>query len=140
MINNKQNRNFDAQSSYYEDENTRRNIEHENEFLHSGAGAYHIRYNDMRSEEISRRNQEILKNLKNLYISKNVAIIFITSIVLSILTSTNDIVPGIIVWNTIIFILIVVYYRVSSKIKVRPEINRDQAIRQSARDHAYRRR
>ena len=139
MASDRWNRNLDAQSSYNEDENARRHMEHENDYWHSEAGGHHIRYNDARNDEISRKNQEILRNLKNLYLSKNIVIILIISIGLSLLTSIKDIVTGIIVWNLFILLLTCAYFRVFSKTKVRPDISREQAIRQSAWDKAHRR-
>ena len=133
------NRHLDAQANYHENEDARRRMEHENEYWHSNAGGHHIRYNDARNEEISRRNQEILRNLKNLFLSKIIGIILIISIGLSLLTSIKAIVTGIIVWNILIFVLMCGFYRIFAKTQVRPEISREQAIRQSARDQAYRR-
>lgn len=121
------------------------------EYLHSPAGQYHIRYNDARNEDIARRNDELNKryaeimgNLSKFYFSRKGIIILIISFVLSLVTfPMNSLFQGLVTWNILILIVMGLFFYVTAKTKitttVRPEITRDEAIRQSAREKAYRR-
>ena len=130
----------DPELRYYAVENRRRNLEHENAYWHSEAGQYHLRYNAARDEEISKRNAEIMHNLKNLYFSNKIAAILIISLVITVLTFPwTVLIQGLIVWNAVIIVLLGVYYFVTAKTKVRPEIkDREEMIRLSAHQKAFR--
>ena len=134
------NRNLDVQSEYYANENRRRRIESENDYLHSEAGQYPIRYYNERNEEINRRNAEILRNLESFYSSKTgIIVALIVSIGLCIVTQTLRLL-GFMVWNLVFCFLIVGYYWMFAKTKVRPKItNQETMIRLSAKEKAYRR-
>jgi hypothetical protein len=141
MASQRWNRHLDVQTKYFENENLRRHQESENDYWHSEAGQYHIRYNDERNLEIDRRNEEVIENLKHFYLSRNgIIIVLIASIGLCILSSTLNII-GFIGWNFCIGFLIFGYYFVFAKNKVRQEINNRQTmIRLSAREKSYDRR
>ncbi len=133
-------RNLDAQSEFYEEENRRRDNEFENNYWHSEAGQYHIRYNDEREDEINRRNSEVYNNLKNFYFSRNGILIALgTTIGLAILTGTAEI-TYILGWFVIIALIVIGYYFLTAKTNVRREItSRQEMIHRSARDKVYRR-
>ncbi|MFZ1896687.1 hypothetical protein [Methanoregula sp.] len=144
----------DPVAEYHDDENERRFIEHENEWAHSEAGQYEIRYNDarydeicQRNEEIQVRNDEIRRNLINLYTSRGI-IILIISIVLSALTfgwsfNLTIFIIGLVVWNVVILFILYGYCHITAKTviktEIRPEItDRTAFIQMSAREKAYR--
>jgi len=130
----------DPQSRYYDREDRRRHLEHESDYWHSEPGQYHLKYVAARDAEIRERNAEIIQNLKNIYFSKKIVIIFIISIVLSILSFPLTIfLQGVIMWNILIFGLLLAFYYVTAKTKVRPEIrDRETMIRLSAQNKAFR--
>lgn len=135
-------RGLSSQADYYEDENGRRLYEHENDYWHSEAGQYHLKNNAARAEELRARNVEIFRNMTSFYFSNKIVIILIASVVLSLLPlPSNDLVIGVILWNFLIFILLLFYWFVTAKTQVMPEIqDRHQAIMASAYERALGRR
>jgi len=134
-------RGYNSQSDYYEDENSRRDIEHESDYWHSKSGQYHLKNNAARAEEIRQRNAEIIHRIFSIYSSNKIATILIISTVLSILTAPLDyFVESIIMWNTAIFILLLVFCYATAKTRIRPEIrDRHDAVMLSAQNKAFRR-
>jgi hypothetical protein len=145
------NDNYDSVSAYHDAENQRRHIEHENEWAHSEAGLYEIRYNDAREEEILQREaeyqmrfNEILGNLEKLYLSKRGIIILVIAAILATLSfGLTNFILGFVCWNVLIVVVLWIYFLTTAKIQiktiVRPEINdRTYFIQQSAREKAYR--
>lgn len=142
---------YNPVDAYHHSENQRRYLEHENQWAHSDAGQYEIRYNDARADEInqryaeiSMRNKEIIDNLIKLYSSKNGIIILVISVVLTVLTfRLTDFFVGLIGWNIFILIILGLYFLITAKTKIkteiRPEIkDRTVFIQLSAREKAYR--
>lgn len=133
------NRYYNSQSDYNDDENRRRHIEHENDFLHSSSGSYYIKWNDKRNSELYQFRMEILNNIKLLFLSKKIIYNIILSLILSLLTFPLKLLYfGVLGYMSLNIIVMVVYYILFPKTKVRSEITREQSIWGSAREKAYR--
>lgn len=135
-------RGYSQQADYYDDENDRRNLEHENDYWHSDAGQYHLRYDACRGDEYRRRNAEVMHHMTSIYFSKKVIWILVISIVLSLLIAPlKDFMIMMVGLNFMIFFMLVLYCYITAKTRVRPEIrSRHDAIMMSAQDKAFRRR
>lgn len=106
----------DPKSIYYAREDRRRQIEHDSEYWHSESGQYHLKYNSARNAEVSERNAEIFHNLNQLYLSINVSIILIVSVVFSMFSkSISQFVMSVITWNFLILLLILAYFYLTAK-------------------------
>jgi len=133
-------RGYNSQSDYYEDENNRRDIEHESNYWHSESGQYHLKNNVARDEEIRQRNAEVIHRIFSIYSSNKIAMILIISTALSILTAPLVyFVEAVIMWNTVVFILLLIFCYATARTRIRPEIrDRHDAVMLSAQNKAFR--
>jgi ABC-type bacteriocin/lantibiotic exporter with double-glycine peptidase domain len=134
-------RDYSPQDDYYADENTRRKLEHDNEYMHSEAGQFHIKYNIERANEQEQKRNEVLQNLKSIYFSNKIFVILIVTIVLTLLMyPLQFFFMAIIGMNFFVLFVLFAYYWVTAKTQVRPEIqDRQQAVYLSALKKAGRR-
>jgi len=132
---------YDPQSNFFEDENRRRQLEHDNHFLNTAAGQNFIRYNDARNFEIEQQRNEQLNWIKSFYFSQKILIIIVLSVLIS-LTKPGymSFIEAFIGANFFIFIALLIIAKIKpTNTTVRPPISKDTAIRETARQKAYRR-
>jgi len=132
---------YDPQSNFFEEENRRRQLEHDNHFLNTAAGQNFIRYNDARNFEIEQQKNEQLDWIKSFYFSQKILIVIVLSALIS-LTKPNymPFVEAFVGANVFIFIALLIIAKIKpTNTTVRPPISKDMAIRETARQKAYRR-
>ncbi len=132
---------YDPQSDFFEQENRRRQLEHDNQFYNSESGQNYIRYNDARNLEIVQKGQEQNDWIKQWYFTNKIVIILIISVLMSVTVMAAT--PFIIALFGANVLILVALYLISTviptKTQVRPAISKDTAIRETARHKAYRR-
>lgn len=132
---------YDPQSNFFEQENRRRQLEHDNHFFNTDSGQNYIRYNDARNFEIEQQRNEQIDWIKSFYFSQKVLIIIVLSVLIS-LTKPGymSFIEAFIGANVFIFIALLIIAKIKpTETKVRPPISKDTAIRETARQKAYRR-
>jgi|WetSurMetagenome_2_1015567.scaffolds.fasta_scaffold02386_8 hypothetical protein len=83
-------------------------------------GSFRHHYSMIRLSEVEKRNQEIFRRIKHFYLSRNVLAVVVTSLVLGVITSTLS-VEGLLFWNILLAVVIVAFFEMTVKKKVRPE-------------------
>jgi hypothetical protein len=103
------------------DENSLRLHGHGDDLWHvEEEGSFRKHYASTRLADIEKRNQEILRRIKLFYFSRNVLAVVVTSLALCVITSTLTI-EGLLFWNILLAGIIVAFFEMTVKRKVRPE-------------------
>jgi hypothetical protein len=103
------------------DENSLRLHGHGDDLWHvEEEGSFRHHYTAIRLSDVEKRNQEIVRRIKHFYLSRNVIAVVVTSLVLCVITSTLSI-EGLLFWNILLAGIIVAFFEMTVKRKVRPE-------------------